>query len=523
MGLLDALFPSGGGNGGLLDLIRQSQPNFQMGGLPSDQAQYQPTDAMAQAPQFAPQAPQQPMQATPQQPMAAPQIQPAPQVAQPAPQSPSPGIGDRLSAGFQSFANSGGPLQAIANGIGGAITGHRMDEHGIAQQQQAKVQNQTMQWLLQRGADPVTAQAAIGNPKVLESLIKQMEPKAVTSLGEGYVTDKNGNVTRAYTPEEKTPTSVLEYNYYKGHPTPGQPVMDYGTWASKKARDAITQDPAASKTLTPGGEIYHMENGKVVVDHKNDKSASADDTPQSTIDFLADRTRLGDQKHLVGLTRVPGLVARVQTAADQREAAGIPISAEAKSVVNNATSLGARRSAENNLSGINNRNEVFGNNALGALDIAVKASADVPRSQYPKVNEAINAYRTNTGDPKVVALGAALNTVVNDYARFAGGGIGSDALRGEAERILNQGHSHEQVVAIADMMKKEIKRGQQSPGMVRSTFDTLYGPGGTGNGGNGAAPETTAPAGGPKEGDIAHNPQTGETIIRKSGKWLPFS
>jgi len=274
---------------------------------------------------------------------------------------------------------------------------------------------------------------------------------------------------------------------------PGQPAYIDQYAAAKAAGEAAA--PGGIKSLTPGGELYHLdEAGKVVVDHKNDKAASADDTPQSTIDFLADRTRLGDQKHLVGLSRVPGLIARVQTTADQREAAGIPVSDQAKSVVNNATGLGARRAAENNLAGINNKNEVFGNNALGALDIAVQASADVPRSQYPSVNAALNAYRTGTGDPKTVALGAALNTVVNDYARFAGGGIGSDALRGEAERILNQAHNHEQVVAIANMMRKEILRGQQSPGMVRSQYDTLYGPQGSGSkpqGGNKPIPVQT--------------------------------
>jgi hypothetical protein len=39
---------------------------------------------------------------------------------------------------------------------------------------------------------------------------------------------------------DKDPASVQEYEYYKKNPTPGQPVMDYQTWASKKARDAAT-------------------------------------------------------------------------------------------------------------------------------------------------------------------------------------------------------------------------------------------------------------------------------------------
>jgi hypothetical protein len=207
---------------------------------------------------------------------------------------------------------------------------------------------------------------------------------------------------------------------------------------------------------------------------------AAGDVPQATVDFLADRTRLGDTHTLMGLSRTPGLIARVQNAAAQREAAGIPISNEAKSVVNNTTTLGARRSAENKLGTITTNNEFYGNNALGAMDIAEKASADVPRSNYPDVNAAINAYKTKTGDPKTVALGAALNTVINDYAKFSGGGVGTDALRGEAMSMLNSKHSHDQVKAVLDMMRTEIKRGQQSPGMVRGTFNDVYAPGGSG-------------------------------------------
>lgn len=279
---------------------------------------------------------------------------------------------------------------------------------------------------------------------------------------------------RAAADYENTP------DQYVPNPRAGEPGQPKFLDQYAQAKAAAEATPGGLKTLTPGGEIYHVDpEGKVVVDHKNDKGVNAEDVPEETINFLADRARMGDTSYKVGYARNPGMVAKIDSAAQQREANGIPISDPAKNVIGNRTTLSARGAAERKLGTINTNNEFFGNNALGALDIAEKASATVPRTDYPGVNKAINAYRTQTGDPKTVALGAALNTVVNDYAKFTGGGVGSDSLRGHAEAILNGAHSHEQLQAIVHMMRTEIKRGQQSPGMVREGFDSLYAPHGS--------------------------------------------
>jgi hypothetical protein len=111
------------------------------------------------------------------------------------------------------------------------------DSHSVALQ----AQNQTLKYLVGRGVDPTAAQAAIGNPELMKSLIDQMKPKDPMNLGQGYILPQGATkATRLYTPDEATPTSVREYEYYKSNHAADQPVMDYGTWASKKARDAAT-------------------------------------------------------------------------------------------------------------------------------------------------------------------------------------------------------------------------------------------------------------------------------------------
>lgn len=82
----------------------------------------------------------------------------------------SPDIGDRLSAGFQGFANSDGLLPAISNLVSGLATGQRGDPVGIG------LRNQTLtaQALAQRGIDPQLARVIAADPATMRAIIPQM-------------------------------------------------------------------------------------------------------------------------------------------------------------------------------------------------------------------------------------------------------------------------------------------------------------------------------------------------------------
>ena len=172
MGLLDNLQLGHGANfgGGLLDFLRTTQ---------MQQDQYQPGAGF-------------PGQATPMQiggyqmprigdqsQFTPPQTDPAalPPNAQPAqgmlPQSPQQpqetGFGDRLMAGFQGFANAGGPLQALAGGIQGLATGNTQ-------------QNQTAKFLESKGIDPALAKSIVSDPATLRSVLPSL-------MGTGGQTD----------------------------------------------------------------------------------------------------------------------------------------------------------------------------------------------------------------------------------------------------------------------------------------------------------------------------------------------
>lgn len=93
------------------------------------------------------------------------------------PQDAGPGAMDRISAGYQGFANAKGLLPAIGNLVGGLVTGQRSDAAGVMQANQAKMTQALYGALRQRGTSHeqavAIAQAAATDPKMAETLLPQ--------------------------------------------------------------------------------------------------------------------------------------------------------------------------------------------------------------------------------------------------------------------------------------------------------------------------------------------------------------
>jgi hypothetical protein len=93
-----------------------------------------------------------------------------------------------------------------------------------------------------------------------DALKRRLTPKedSYSSVGDGYVMNtRNGQTSRAYTPEDKTPTSVSEYEYYKAHNNPGQEPMDYATWSTQRARAGATN--IANNVDVNGAQSYDKQ------------------------------------------------------------------------------------------------------------------------------------------------------------------------------------------------------------------------------------------------------------------------
>lgn len=141
---------------------------------------------------------------------------PAPRMAAPMeePQGLLAGIGltpnmlINLGAGI---ASGNGMADSIAKGISGLAAGREADQKRAAG-------NQTYQALVRKGIDPTIAQAAIGNPDLMKTLVAQaFGPQNVTSLGNGYVWDpRQGKAIKAYEAGEEARTETIkEYQFAK--------------------------------------------------------------------------------------------------------------------------------------------------------------------------------------------------------------------------------------------------------------------------------------------------------------------
>lgn len=520
MGLLDSLFSSdqggGGGYRGLFDYLRQ-----QPGGLPSDQAQYDtPPQTNAQFPIF---SARQPSPLDNAQWASGPNGVPSQANAQMMPQQPSPvlsapppvtqsgsaqqlGFGDRVGASLQSFANSRGPLPAIANGITSLLTGQRTDPAGVAQQQQQQVQNQTLQWLLQRDVPPATAQAAIGNPKVLESLIKQMEPKALISTGSGHLYDPNSKADiKTYEPEDEIPAGFSKDDTGNMKFIPGGPADP----AYLQLAEAKKKDPNGVYTLGRGGELYKVgPEGNPIIVHKNESEPQP--MEPAALEILARREIGGDFSGRKNLGRGAQGAADLKSITNKTadiltgEMGMTPTQASAhllkKQQEYNAQGQGLNSEART--TGVREANlNLILKAADAAIPAALEASDKVDRTGWVPLNKIIQGGEVIASNPDLKKFGMANLQLAEHWARAMNPtGVMRESDRDKALEFLSTKDSKSTYKEAVGQLRTQIERERDA---VRSTRGMATMPG--------AAPETTPPPGlsAPKAGNYIWMPGKG--------------
>jgi hypothetical protein len=512
MGLLDSLL-SGGTGGGLLDFLRSNALNQQFGsGMPSDQAQYgSPISAMAQVPQQPPSVIQ--AQQAPQ--MQAPQMQ-APQQQQPM-QPQGPGFGDHLMAGIQGFANSGGILPALANGISGLATGQRSDPVGVAQQ----AMNVTGRALLAKGVDPQTVQAAISNPELMKTLITQTYgPQTVQSLGQGYVADKNGKITRAYTPEQNDSFSIVQK---------GEDAMGNKTYVK------LNKATGEETPLSGGG---------------SDTPTGLGDISKSGQEYLATLPKSEAEivKGMIdGTISPPSSFALAKKAWTNRLAAAKTVdpSFDANNwYTRHKLSTDMASSGNSSMGGIlANGKSAFAHlsDLSGSMADLGNASHDYPGGGTVAAVQNYLGNKALAGSDtlaKIKAINDNLGHYGQESTKFYSGTGGGVEERMNALKEMNPTTTSSEEMAsylakekslMTDRLKQKEAQIRDTMGDgylakhpvftpdLQQTLDTIDGNIAKLNGSKPAAQPSSG------EGAIAHNPKTGETIIRKNGKWVPYS
>lgn len=245
-----------------------------------------------------------------------------------------------------------------------------------------------------------------------------------------------------------------------------------------ESKEALQRIPTGMR-LNKSGEL---ENIPGFVKSKQDQvkagmvGSTMDD---DTAEFLADRVAMGDTKALVGLGRgAQGAenLSKINSIVARKAREGSPVSDAARTILQNAAQQQGLIAAERTQANIMAKLSVYGRTAFNATDIAEKLSDEVPRTQFMPVNKILNAARTNTGDPKIVALGQGLMTLTNEYARAIGGGHGTVHDKEEAEKRLSAAQTHEQLKAVIDVMRKEILAEERAMPAARKHIRDIYNP-----------------------------------------------
>ena len=117
--------------------------------------------------------------------------------------------------------------------------------------------------------------------------------------------------------------------------------------------------------------------------------------------------------------------------------------------------------------------ELASSEAEKMIDIVLERSKAFERTRFVPVNVALRAFETQTGQPEVKAFGAAINSLVNVYARaISPSGVPTVSDKEHAREMLAQADSQEQVQAVMDVMRQEMKAARAAPMDVRRSTRT---------------------------------------------------
>jgi len=129
----------------------------------------------------------------------------------------------------------------------------------------------------------------------------------------------------------------------------------------------------------------------------------------------------------------------------------------ARTITMNRLRMVEAESAARTAGRVTMQTEMYATEAEGAGREVVRTSSLFPRTEYPKVNIAIRAFEQNTGDPRVIQFGAALNSLMNAYGKMSnptGTGI-HDADKERLANILDTSLSQRQIEGGVEQIIKE--------------------------------------------------------------------
>ena len=226
-----------------------------------------------------------------------------------------------------------------------------------------------------------------------------------------------------------------------------------------RALDRADRAQARAESNALRSESIALRRQTIAMSNGDDAKFSPED-----LKFLAEQARAGDTSVYQNLGRgaqgAKNIIAlRREVMRQEREAGGTGADVAAA----NAGFQGEKAAARTGATRAANIGMAVAE-AQQTFPLVRQASAALPRGQFVPVNRALQAAQTNTGDPRVVALGTALNTSINAYARaISPTGVPTVSDKEHARELMSTASTPEQLEAVLSVMEKEMKAAQKAP------------------------------------------------------------
>ena len=243
------------------------------------------------------------------------------------------------------------------------------------------------------------------------------------------------------------------------HDTLAERMREADQRAQDRALDRQDRAAARAESNALRAETIGLRKQQIAMSGGDDAKFSPDD-----LKFLAEQARAGDTSVYQNLGRgaqgAKNIIAlRREVMKQERDQGGTGADVAAA----NAGFQGEKAAARTGATKAANVGMAV-TEAQQTFPLVRQASAALPRTEFPGVNRALQAAQTGTGDPRVIALGTALNTSVNAYARaISPSGTPTVSDKEHARELLNTASTPEQLNAVLGMMEKEMAAASKAP------------------------------------------------------------
>lgn len=297
------------------------------------------------------------------------------------------------------------------------------------------------------GVEP--PEAMRGWPKALQTL-----PGIMSAMQNPYMKNIAEKALNAY-----MKAADKEENSYKTLTTPEQrsqygiPETDTGVW-QVDSHGRLVQSGSRSGAGQPHvvGNALVGPDGKVLY-QAPEKGASL--TPDA-IESAAEREIAGDPSWRVGLGRGAQGAENI-TAVQNRAAEKLKERGEkADTILNNVAKFGGEKAGARTAGQMTAKLDILSGTVASAAKYATELSNALPRGSFVPWNRLSQMADAALSDQKLAELKAATNTLINEYARAVGGGVGHVSDKEHAREMLSTAMSPEAFAAVTGVLQREV-------------------------------------------------------------------